>query len=133
MRVLPILVAVVVLGAASGCGSSRAAGINFHSARHHYTVTQVERAFAAQGIRLRRSRYSEFPSTVALSQAIPVGVNPMSVRPGSLVSLLVRVSAGPTYGHFNLPLGYRSQRHGNVRVFASPPNRPVETALARLH
>jgi hypothetical protein len=123
VRSLPLLVAVVVLaGALAGCGSSRPKGVNFHSTSRHYTVTQVEAAFAAQGIQLRLA-HEQFP-----------GYEVLHGGQKHLLTVLVALSAGQA-----VPTGYgtngdRTQRNGNVRVSFDPANaKPVESALARLH
>lgn len=122
MRSLPLLVAVVLLlGSLTGCGSSRPKGVNFHSSSRHYTVTQVEAAFAAQGLPLRLA-HEQFPGYVVLHGGET-----------HLVTVLVGISGGQ-----GIPAGAtggdRTQRNGNIRVAFDPSHaQAVENALARLH
>ena len=123
-----MLIGIVILGAVSGCGSSRPKGVNFHSASRHYTVREVESAFAAQGIPLQKDAKQPIPGSILLRGGH---------RP-HLVSALVRVSgANGTYFVF---LGVRSNsdrrttRHGNVAASFDPTNAEgVKAAFARLH
>lgn len=113
-----------LLGGLTGCGSSQPKGVNFHSAGGRYTVTQVEAAFAAQGIRLRLA-HEQLPGEVVLHGG-PKGPH--------LVTVLVGLSNGhvgpmPAEGS-----GQRVQTHGNVRVsFDSSHVQAVTSAVARLH
>jgi hypothetical protein len=120
MRALPIVLAVgLVLGALTGCGSSRPNGVNFHSASHHYTVNQVEEAFAAQGIRLREVAHRLDPGVVPL-------------RLDHLAEALVIVKASGI--QYIDTQHHRYQKNGNVFVFFNASNgENVKTALARLH
>ena len=122
MRSLPLVLAVaVVVGLSTGCGSSRPSGVHFHSASRHYTATQVEAAFAAQGIQLRLA-HEQLPGYVVLhGRTAP-----------HLVTILVELSAGQP-----VPAGYatggQSTRDGNVRVSFDPATaQAVKSALARL-
>jgi hypothetical protein len=111
--VLP-LVGVVT---AAGCGSS-----GFHSATHHYSVDQVEAAFAAHGIELRKDTQQKVPAYVALrSDKISVTVVRGSKRSGVP---MVDLGFGPN----------AAIRHGNVLVIYQPAQKaPVTAALAALH
>jgi hypothetical protein len=114
----------VLLGSLTGCGSSRPTGVGFHSARGRYTVTQVEAAFAAQGIQLRLA-HEQLPGEVVLHGG---------PKPPHLVTVLVGLAAGragplPSEGG-----GQHVQTQGNVRVsFDSSHAQAVTSALARLH
>jgi hypothetical protein len=118
-RSLPLLLAVALL---LGCGSSRPKGVTFHSAGGHFTVTQVEAAFAAQGIQLRLA-HEQLP-----------GFEVLHAGRRHLITVLVGLSAGQA-----VPVGYvaggdRTRRNGNVHVsFDSSTAQAVGTALARLH
>jgi hypothetical protein len=119
MRFLLRLIGVMALGAAAGCGSSHPTGVSFHSATHHYTVSQVQQVFAAQGIRLRRATIPGHPGVAGLR------------RDHLIEALVVARSSGLQY--FDAQ-HHRHQRDGNVVVlFTAPDAKLVETALARLH
>jgi hypothetical protein len=100
----------------------------FHSASRHYTVKQVEEAFAAQGSRLREPARQEIPGVAVLR----AGHRP------NLIAALVKVSASrsTTFIYIAAPKGSgaRHHRQGNVMVALSPSStEPVKDALARLH
>jgi hypothetical protein len=112
---------------------------------HRYTVKQVETAFAAQGIRLRKATRQPISGFVVLEEG----------QKSHLVATLVRVSATktklPRLSHSlrldRKDLGndfafiaeasgrdYRIQRAGNVVAFFDPSHaQSVRAALARFH
>jgi hypothetical protein len=96
---------------------------------HHYTVRQVETAFAAQGIRLHKATRQPIPGFVALQG----GQKP------HLVGTLVKVSArdlGNDFAFIGEPSGgdYRIQRAGNVVASFDPSHaQSVRAALAQFH
>ena len=54
-RILPAIAAATLAGVAlAGCGSSGSHGSGVHLLVHHPSVAQVKRAFASQGVPLRR-------------------------------------------------------------------------------
>ena len=114
---LAVLVALL-----SGCGSS-----GFHSATHRYSVHQVEAAFAAHGIKLRRSEKQEQRKAIALGSD-KVGVYIAATVPGAKPSRVI-----PDFGRLFGPISMR--KHGNVLVVFKnfTPTRPIDAALAELH
>jgi uncharacterized protein YceK len=121
------LLSVVALVITSGCGSSRTRSVGSNSATRHYTVTQVETAFAAQGVRLRRI---DGPTSFGLvilrrpseSRFIEALVTTPGARPPDRVVL-----NGDT-------LSYRTRKDRNVTVFYAISTAPtVKAALASLH
>lgn len=123
MRSLPRLLALgLLLGSLTACGSSRPKGINFHSAGGTYTATQVERAFAAQGVQLRLA-HEQIPGYVVLH-----GGN----APSHLITVLVKLPAAPA-ALVNNAAGGQRLKAGNVSVSFDPSHAgAVKSALARL-
>ena len=118
-RFAPLALVVALL---SGCGSS-----GFHSATHDYSVHQVQAAFAAHGIELRRTEKQEQRRAVAL-RSVEVGVYVAATVPLAKPTRLIP--------HYRLLLGpIVVRKHGNVLVVFnnSTPTRPIEAALADLH
>ena len=116
MRSLPVLLGAVLLLGLTGCGASH----------HRYTVRQVERAFAAQGVQLRRERVQDTPALVVLrhgSKAHLVWVGVLIVPPQQSPAL-----------YFGKRHGERFTKQGNVFVSFDPSNASaVGAALAGLH
>ena len=144
---LTVLATVVTIGVI-GCGGSKPAsglsgtgsgtgtvfdthcvsgcGVSFHSSRHHYTVRQVEAAFAAHGVDLH----------TGLRQALPGFVEFQYGRRPHFVTLAIytrrvpeRIKAfrRPTGGHV------RFRRRANVLAFSDPGDfAAVKSALAEL-
>jgi hypothetical protein len=105
----------------SGCG------VSFHSPNNHYTVKQVEEAFAAQGVRLRKAKNHEIPGYVVLRRG---------QKPPQLLAALVSTNQAATTGYVvgDSPPAYRIKKRGNVTVsFDSSDAQPVKSALSRLH
>ena len=121
---MSLVVVVILVGA--GCGSS-----GFHSATHAYSVRQVEAAFAAHGIKLRKPQRQPVSGVVALD-----GTQRDGAHLGVLVAATVRL-ANPTRLVPSLvnSRGPRVPRkHGNVVVVALPGSTvSVNAALADLH
>jgi hypothetical protein len=114
-QALVLLLAVVVI--ATGCGSS-----GFHSATHHYSVDQVEAAFAAHGIELRKEAQQRVPAYVVL-------------RSDKVLVTVVRTPKANRLPLTDLGFGPdTATHHGNVLVIYKPAQRaPVTAALAALH
>ena len=112
----------LIVALLSGCGSS-----GFHSATHDYSVHQVQAAFAAHGIELRRAEKQGRRRAVALSSG-RVGVYVAATVPLAKPTRLI-----PHYRDLFGPIAVR--KHGNVLVVFknSTPTRPIEAALADLH
>jgi hypothetical protein len=123
MRSLTLLLALgLLVGILTACGSSRPQGVSFHSASGHYTVRQVEAAFAAQGIQLRLA-HEQIPGYFVLHGGR---------TPPKSVAVLVKLSSGPAGTGDSLTGGQRLRR-GNIWVsFDSPNAEAVKNALARL-
>jgi hypothetical protein len=115
----PLALAVALC---SGCGSS-----GFHSATHDYSVHQVQAAFAAHGMELRRTERKEQSRIVALSSD-KVGVYVAPTVPLAKPSRVI-----PHYSFLLGPITVR--KHGNVLVVfkSMTPTRPIDAALADLH
>ena len=126
MRAAALLLLVALLGA--GCGSS-----GFHSATHVYTVHQVQAAFAAHGIKLRKlSRHP--PRAVALDGkfgrqsdfwvAVYVTATRRLANPFRLFPQAAE-SRGPI----------TDRNHGNVLLVYrfGTPTQQIQAALADLH
>jgi hypothetical protein len=106
----------------SGCGSS-----GFHSATHDYSVHQVEAAFAAHGIELRRAKKQEQGKVIALGSdkvGVYVAATVPLAKPTHVIPKL-KASLGPVV----------VRKHGNVLVVFKnvTPTRPIDAALADLH
>ena len=118
------LVVVIIVGA--GCGSS-----GVHSATHVYSVQQVEAAFAAHGIKLRKAQRQPLSRVVALD-----GTQRDGAQLGVLVAATVRL-ANPTRlvpGLVNSRGPRAPRKHGNAVVVALPSSTvAVNAALADLH
>ena len=118
--------AVVLL---SGCGSS-----GFHSATHEYSVHQVEAAFAAHGIELRRTgielRRAEKPEE---RRVVALGSDKVGVYVAATVPLAKPSRLIPHYKALLGPIVAR--KHGNVLVVFKifTPTRSIDAALADLH
>lgn len=123
MRSLPRLLALgLLLGSLTACGSSRHKGVSFHSPGGNYTATQVERAFAAQGVQLRLA-HEQIPGYVVLHGGS---------APSHLITVLVKLPAAPA-APVDSGVGGRRIRAGNVSVAFDPSHaHAVESALARL-
>ena len=116
--VLVVLVAALLLGL-TGCGASH----------RRYTVEQVEQAFAAQGVRLRRVGAEVPPAFVVLRHGtmphlIFVGVQVVSPRPGH----------ASYFGTDRHGERFTFTKRGNVLVLSDRSDAAAaEAALARLH
>jgi hypothetical protein len=120
------LLSVAALAITSGCGASRSRAVDSRPATH-YTVKQVETAFAGQGVRLRRiddptsfgvvilRRPSESPFIEALVETPGMRAPDRVVLNGDTVS-------------------FRTRTDRNVTVFYAHSTGPtVKAALANLH
>jgi hypothetical protein len=111
---LSALATATVLGVV-GCGAS-----------HRYTVKQVEQAFVAEGVQLRRTGAQPSSALVILrhgSKAHFVWVAVLVVPPQQSPLL-----------YFDKRRGDRFTKHGNVFASFDPSNAStVEAAMARLH
>jgi hypothetical protein len=129
--------AAALLGglALAGCGGSHGQAmpgtvteadrraVSFHSATGHYSARQVERAFAAHGVRLRDVSPNGYRRTLAL----------LDGRPAQAV--YVYVTLGSCKCLFKAPIRHaRVTRHGNVEVlWRRPAGAAVRAALRELH
>jgi hypothetical protein len=95
----------------------------FHSANHHYSVHQVEQAFAVQGIRLRNVRHAGYRKLLAF----------LDGRPAHAVYVYVSLEACKCA--FVPPIrNARKTHHGNIAVFWRPAVRSaVHAALRELN
>jgi hypothetical protein len=117
------LAAVGVVGAADGCGSSHDTRVGTNESVHYsgrlYSVRQVERAFAALGLKLHRAA-TRAPGVVSLVNNARLG--PQHIPgPPQLVTVVVaarRRAADSTV----LPKGAGTSvtRYANITVFAKP-------------
>src|SRR5262249_33364666 len=93
----------------SACGSSRSEPVGFHSSKHHYSVQQVEAAFANHGIRLKK---------VAVPREKLLGGGYPNVTPAEGRGL-IRLAKRPTRVPAPSPLVLRGL----------PPHRDVEVTV----
>jgi uncharacterized protein YceK len=121
------LLPVVALAITSGCGSSRTRPVGSHSATSHYTVKQVETAFAAQGVRLHRIDAPKSFGLVILRRPSESPFIEALVRtPGTRPPDRVVLNGGT--------LSFRTRTHRNVTVLYALSTAPtVKAALAGLH
>jgi hypothetical protein len=114
--------AVVVVGLTAGCGSSY---------NHRYSVMQVTRAFASQGITLRPKQ--RLPGIVFLAYGLTNFV-PLSSRFVSVTVRTRRSTPFVIYGTDRTVRHANTDRRGNVTVFSTTDEtEAVETALGELH
>ena len=131
MRLLaPVTLSLVAVAVTAGCGSSHTRSVGSHSATRHYSVRQVETAFAAHGVRLHQIEGREALGLVILrgpseTQFIEAFVGSPDARPPDHVVL----------NRFNgETLSFRRRKHGNITVFYARSTAPtVNAALAALH
>lgn len=138
-----------------GCGGSKhdsnaavktaeCQGCILPSPNRHHTVTQVEAAFAAQGLQLRKyTRFSIPGFTILLhGHKQPQLVTVLIGDPHADQSSWTHNQTAPYQGHLttlyilgrNAGGHYSTHREGNVRVYFAPPNtQPVQAALSRLN
>jgi len=118
-----IALAAGVISALAGCGSSRTSvpPNGFHSATHHYSVREVEAAFAKHGIPLHKAS-QQFPD-----------VAPLISGSGSR-AVFVSVLIHPTTAAYPIPIPVEQKTlHGNVTVAWSARDDAVYASLHELH
>jgi hypothetical protein len=123
---------VTILTALTACAASHPSGVGFHSPTGHYTVKQVEEAFAAQAIDLRAR---EIPVLGRRYVALdPPGA--LSVRhPAHALAVLVENSEKQPQlpGDSLLTRGVQLEQRGNVWViFGAARASAAKSARARL-
>jgi hypothetical protein len=112
-----------VIFALAGCGSSRLSvpTNGFRSATHHYSVGEVEAAFAKHGIALHKAS-QQFPDAVSLISG--------SGSRAVFVSVLIH----PTTAAYPIPIPVEQKTlHGNLTVAWSLRDNAVSASLGELH
>jgi hypothetical protein len=122
---LVVLVVLVVLGA--GCGSS-----GFHSATHVYSVHQVEAAFRAHGVELRKAK-KQLRKVVVLGGGVGRGRGYVNVYVARIARLAEPFRLIPGLAQSRGPVVAR--KHGNVVLLFknNTPAEPLRGALEDLH
>jgi hypothetical protein len=104
----------------------------FHSATRVYSVQQVEAAFSAHGIKLRKAN-KQLPKVVVLGGRVGRAYGYVNVYVAATVHLANPFRIVPWLAESRGPI--RGGRHGNVvLIFKNPtPSAPITAALADLH
>lgn len=124
------IVGGIVLAGCGGSGNVAASQgpphqmrVSFHSASRHYSVRQVDRAFAAQGVRLRNVSPKSYRGLLALLDGRPTNPVYVFVSIEGCKCMLRQPIRNANVTH-----------HGNVEVlWRRPDAKAVRAALSELH
>lgn len=137
MKLLLAVAGVVLISALTACGASHPSGVGFHSPTGHYTVEQVEEAFAAQTIDLHEEASQSLDGLGRAYLSLQPPHASVSIRhPARALAVVVENSERQPQlpGYSLLSRGIQLEQRGNVWViFGAARASAAKSALTRLH